>query len=100
MCQDVVQLILHSVDLIRGTACGHTKKVDAGIALDGRNVTRQVKAMIDQRESSREARRPLQVIEVSIEIPHDMCYPKGPAKVCVCHFLYLGRAKRQIIRNL
>ena len=99
MCQDLVQLILHSVDPISGTVCGHTKKVHAGIRLDGRNLTRQVWSMIDDRESSREARRPLQVMEVSIKIPHDMLYRKGPAKLSVCHLLYLGRAKRQIIRN-
>ena len=38
MSHDVVQLILHSVDPISGTVCGHTKKVDAGIRLDGRNL--------------------------------------------------------------
>ena len=55
--------------------------------------------MIDESESICEAWRPLQVMEVSIEIPHDMRYQKGAAKGCVFHLLYLGRAKRQIIRN-
>ena len=100
MCQDLVQLILHSVDPSSGTVCGHTKKVHAGIRVDGRNLTRQVLSMIDERESSCEARRQLRVIEVSIEIPHDMRYWQGPVNFCVLHLLYFGRAKRQIIQNM
>ena len=56
--------------------------------------------MMDERERSREARHPLQVMEVSIEILHNMRYRKWPAKFCVYHLLYLGRAKRTIVRNL
>ena len=100
MCQDVVERIRLSVDPISGTVCGHIKKVHAGIRLDGGNFTGQVWSMIDGRESSRESRPPLQLMEVSIEVPHDMRYRKGHAKFCVCHLLYLGRAKRQIIQNL
>ena len=100
MCQDAIQLILHSVDLISGTVCGHTKMVHAGIRLNGRNLSRQVWSMIDDREISHEACRQLQVMEVSIKIPHDMRFWKGPATFCVLHLLYLGRAKRQIIGHL
>ena len=100
MCQDVLELILHFVDPFSGTVCGHTKKVHAEMRLDGTNLARQVWSMINARESSREAGRPLQVMEVSIQIPHDMRYSKGAAKFCVLDLFYLGRAKRQIIRTL
>ena len=53
--------------------------------------------MISERKRSREARRLLQVMEVSSEIPHDMRYRQGAAKFSVCHLLYLSRPKRQII---
>ena len=56
--------------------------------------------MINERKSSREARRLLQVMEVTIQIPHDMRYRQGATKFSVCHLLYLSRPKRQIIRNL
>ena len=93
-------LILHFVDPISGTVGGHTKNVHATIRLDGRNLVRQVWSVIDERKSSCEARRPLQVMEVSIEIQHDMRYRQGAAEFRVFHFLYLSTPKRQIIRNL
>ena len=49
MCQVIPQLILHFVDPLSGTVCRHTKKVHAGIRLDGRSLTRQVWSMIDER---------------------------------------------------
>ena len=100
LCQDVVQLILHFVDPISGTVGGHTKKVHARIRLDGHNLARQVWLMVHERESSCEARSLLQVMEVSIEKPHDMRYRQEAAKFCVFHLLYLSGAKRQIIRDL
>ena len=80
MCQHVVQLILHFVDPITCTVCRHTKKIHAGMRLRRSNLTRQVWSMIDARGTSREARRALQVMEVTNEIPHDMRYRKGAAK--------------------
>ena len=56
--------------------------------------------MINERKSSPEALSLLQVMEVSIEIPHNMRYQKGAAKCSVYHLLYLSRSKRQIIQNL
>ena len=56
--------------------------------------------MIDERKSSREAKRLLQLMEVSIELPHDMLYRQGAAKFSVSNLLYLGRPERQIIWNL
>ena len=78
MWQDVVQLILHSAEPISGTVCGHTKKVHVGIRLDGRNLTRQVWSMIDERENSREARRPLQVMEVVSKYHMTCVIGRGP----------------------
>ena len=78
MCQDLVPL--HSVVPISGSVCRHTKKVHAGIRLDGCNLTSHVRAMIDERESSREARLLFEMMQVSIKIPHDMSYGKGTTK--------------------
>ena len=58
--------------------------------------------MINQRKSSREARPVslLQVMEVTIEIPHNMRYRQGAAEVSVYDLLHFSRSKPQIIRNL
>ena len=50
LCQDLVQLILHSADPIRETVGGDTKKVHARIRLDGSNLAHQVWSMINERE--------------------------------------------------
>ena len=80
MRQDVVQLPLHSVVPISGSVCRHTKKVHAGIRLNGRNLTSHVRSMIDERETSRESLLLFPMMQVSIKIPHDMSYGKGTAK--------------------
>ena len=56
--------------------------------------------MIDERETGREARLLIQMMQVSIKIPHDMSYWKGTAKFWVIDLLHLGRAKRQVNLNL
>ena len=100
LCQDVVQLSLHSVDPIGETVGGDTKKVHARIRLDGRNLAHQVWVMINEHKRRLEALIVLQVIEVSVEIPHNRRYRKGTAKFSVIHLLNLSRSKRQIIWNL
>ena len=58
--------------------------------------------MINERKSSCEARRVslLQVMKVSMEIPHEMRYWPGAAKCSVYNLQYLSRPKGQIIWNL
>ena len=56
--------------------------------------------MINERERRSEALSLFQVMEVSVEIPHNLRYRQGAAKYSVHHLLYLSRSKRQIIRNL
>ena len=100
LCQDVVQLSLHSVDPIGEAVGGDTKKVHARILLDGRNLAHQVWLLINEHKRRLEALIVLRVMEVSVEIPHNRRYRKGTAKFSVIHLLYLSRSKRQIIRNL
>ena len=100
LCQDMVQLILHSVDPIGETVGGDTKKLHARIWLDGSNLAHQVWLMINEHKRRLEALSLLQVMEVSVEIPHNMRYRQKAAKFSVNHLLYLSRSKPQIIRNL
>ena len=100
LCQDVVQLRLHSVDPIGEIVGGDTKKLHARIRLHGRNLAHQVWLMINEHKRRLEALVLLQVMEVSVEIPHNRRYRKGTAKFNSIHLLYLSRSKRQIIWNL
>ena len=100
LCQDVVQLSLHSVDPIGEIVGGDTKKVHARIRLDGRNLAHQIWLMINEHKRRLEAVIVLQVMEVSVELPHNCRYRKRTAKLMVIHLLYLRRSKRQIIWNL
>ena len=61
LCQDVVQLILQSVDAIGETVGGDTKKVHARIRLDGRNLAHQVWLMINEHKRWLEALIVLQI---------------------------------------
>ena len=56
--------------------------------------------MINEHKRRLEALIVLQVMEVSVEIPHNRRLRKGTAKFIVIHLLYLSRSKRQIIWNL
>ena len=55
--------------------------------------------MINEDKRRLEALIVFRVMEVSVEIPHNMRYRKGTAKFSVNHLLYLSRSKRQIIPN-
>ena len=83
LCQNMVQLIPHSVDPISETVGGDTKKVHARIRFDGSNLAHQIWLMINQRKRRPAALSPLQVMEVSVEIPHNMRYRQGAAKFSV-----------------
>ena len=100
MCQDVVQPPLHSIVLISGSLCRHTKKVHAGITLNGHNLTSHAPSMIDECDTSREARLLFSMMQVSIQKPHDMSYGKGTAEFRVIDVLHLGWTNRQIVWNL
>ena len=100
LCQDVVQLRLHTVDPIRESVGGDTKKEHARIRSDKRNLAHQVWLTINEHKQRLEALIVHQVMEVSVEIPHNRRYRKGTAKFGVIHLLYFSRSKRQIIRNL
>ena len=56
--------------------------------------------MINEHKRRLEALVLLQVMEVSVEIPHNRRYRKRTAKFNSIHPLYLSRSKCQIIRNL
>ena len=96
----MVQLSLHSVDPIGEIVGGNTKKVHARIRLHGRDLAHQIGLMINEHKRRLEALILLQVKEMSVEILHNRRYRKVTAKFNRIHLLYLGRSKRQIIRNL
>ena len=54
----------------------------------------------NERKSRPEALNLFQVMEVSIEVPHNMRYRQGAAKFSVYHLLYFRRSKRQMIQIL
>ena len=56
--------------------------------------------MINEHKRRLEALIVLQVMELSVEILHNMRYRKGTAEFSVNRLPYLSRSKRQIIRNL
>ena len=100
LCHYMVQLSLHSVDPIGEIVGGNTKKVHARIRLHGRDLAHQIGLMINEHKRRLEALILLQVKEMSVEILHNRRYRKVTAKFNRIHLLYLGRSKRQIIRNL
>ena len=79
---------------------GTNQGVHARIRLDGSNLAHQIWLMINEHKRRLEALSLLQVMEVSLKMPHNMRYRQGAAKFIVNRLLYLRRSKRQIIRNL